>query len=615
MPNMVSTWLGRVPTADPFERRTAMAVQAFCIGLSALLGVSDAIQLSHGLDVTDAFVLFGVLADVLAIGLSIATVVLIRHGSIRGGYALMLGGYVTILALSLALRGLEYHQQILVRVFAVLLVFAALLLGRRALWTTLAVVLVAMLVGHLRDTGLLGSRGPLAPPVPPLGIWGQAIAVMLLLCVVLDRFGAALAEAYAIALGRQREAERVSQELRVAKESLESEMERRRRAETLLFQSQKLEAIGRLSGGVAHDFNNLLTAILGFTHISHEAMLPGDPGRANLEGVLQAAQRGAGLTRQLLAFARKQIVEPRAIRMEDRVRALEPMLVRLIGENVHIALVLAAEPRPVLIDPVQFDQVLVNLAVNARDAMPRGGTLRIETGQRVVPPGAEETAMGLAPGEYRRMLVNDTGEGMDSRTLANVFEPFFTTKEVGKGTGLGLATCYGIIRQAGGTLSVTSAPGRGSTFEILLPPATAVPVAEPVVTRPAVTTGSESILVVEDDAQVLELVARVLSDHGYTVSTAPDPAAAEAFVRNHAGELDLLLTDVVLPGVDGRRLAETLVQLRPQLTTLYMSGYSDDIVARHGALEPGLVLLSKPFTPDVLVGKVREVLLSRRVPA
>ena len=610
----MNSWLGRVPTADPFERRTAMAVQAFCIGLSVLLSTSEAMHLSRGLDVTDSSAVFGVLADVLAVALSIATVVLIRRGRLRAGYALMLGGYVGILALSLVLRGLEYHQQLLIRVFGVLLVFAALLLGRRTLWTTLGVILTAMLFGHLRDLGQLGGHGPLAPPVPPLGVWGQAIAVMLLLSVVLDRFGAALAEAYSVALGRQREAERVSQELLVAKELLESEMERRRRAEALLFQSQKLEAIGRLSGGVAHDFNNLLTAILGFTHISHEAMSPEDPGRTNLEGVMQAAQRGAGLTRQLLAFARKQIVEPRVIRMEDRVRAVEPMLCRLIGENVHIALVLAAEPQPVMIDPVQFDQVLVNLAVNARDAMPRGGTLRIETGRRVVLPGAEETAMGLAPGEYMRMLVSDTGEGMDTRTLANVFEPFFTTKEVGKGTGLGLATCYGIIRQAGGTLTVTSAPGRGATFEILLPPASAAPAPEPVVTRPAAPTGSEAILVVEDDPQVLELVARVLRAHGYTVSTAPNPAAAEAFVRSLAGELDLLLTDVVLPGVDGRRLAETLVRLRPNLATLYMSGHSDDIVARHGALEPGLVLLSKPFTPDVLVGKVREALSGRRLP-
>jgi signal transduction histidine kinase len=615
MPNAVNSWLGRVPSDDPFERRTAMAVQVFCFGLSTLLGVNVAIQLLRGLESTAPLVLFGVLADVLGAGFCLATLVWIRRGRIRGGYALMLGGFVAILTLSLVLRGLEYHQQLLPRALAILLVFAALLLGRRALWATVGLILAAMLVGHLRDLGWLGGHGPLAAPAPPLGRWGQAIAVMLLLCVVLDRFGAALAEAYTIALGRQREAERVSQQLRVAKESLESEMERRRRAETLLFQSQKLEAIGRLSGGVAHDFNNLLTAILGFTHISHDALSPEDPARDHLEGVLQAAQRGAGLTRQLLAFARKQIVEPRAIRMEDRVRAVEPMLRRLIGENVHIALVLAAEPQPVLIDPVQFDQVLMNLAVNARDAMPRGGTLRIETGRRSVPPGAEETATGLAPGEYLRMLVSDTGEGMDSRALANVFEPFFTTKEVGKGTGLGLATCYGILRQAGGTLSVTSAPGRGATFEILLPPATAVPVVEVVARRPAATTGSESILVVEDDAQVLELVARVLRDHGYTVSTAPDPAAAEAFVRSHAGELDLLLTDVVLPGVDGRRLSESLVRLRPNLATLYMSGHSDDIVARHGALEPGLVLLSKPFTPDVLLDKVREVLHGRRVPA
>ena len=375
MLSTVNRWLGRVPTTDPFERRTAMAVQAFCIGLSLLLGLGEAVRLARGVSAASGPALFDTFANTLSIVVSVAAIVLIRRGRIRTGYASMLAGYVAILTLSIMLRGLNYHQQLLLRVFAILLVFGALLLGRRALWTTLGVILAAMLVGYLRDLGQLGGHGPLTPPVPPLGRWGQAIAVMLLLCVVLDRFGAALAEAYAVALGRQREAERVSQELRVAKESLETEMERRRKAEALLFQSQKLEAIGRLSGGVAHDFNNLLTAILGFTHLSHESLPPEDPGRTHLEGVMQAAQRGAGLTRQLLAFARKQIVEPRAIRMEDRVRAVEPMLRRLIGENVHIALVLAAEPRPVMIDPVQFDQVLVNLAVNARDAMPRGGTL------------------------------------------------------------------------------------------------------------------------------------------------------------------------------------------------------------------------------------------------
>ncbi len=224
-------------------------------------------------------------------------------------------------------------------------------------------------------------------------------------------------------------------------------------------------------------------------------------------------------------------------------------------------------------------------------------------------------AMGLEPGEHVRMLVSDTGEGMDATTLSNLFEPFFTTKEHGRGTGLGLATCYGILRQAGGTISVTSAPGRGATFAIVLPSTSAVPVAEPSPTPRAAPAGSESILVVEDDAQVLDLVAHVLRARGHTVFSAPDPETAEAFVRSHRGALDLLLTDVVLPGKDGRRLAETLVRMRPSLLTLYMSGHSDDVVARHGALAPGLALIAKPFTPEGLVEKVDAVLYGRHVPA
>jgi len=298
--------------------------------------------------------------------------------------------------------------------------------------------------------------------------------------------------------------------------------------------------------------------------------------------------------------------------VEHRVRELGPLLRRLIGENVRIDLALAPELPAVLIDPVQFDQVLVNLAVNAHDAMPNGGVLRIEARPLLVPPGPD-VPVGLTPGEHVCLRVSDTGGGMDERTLANVFEPFFTTKEVGRGTGLGLATCYGIVRQAGGSITATSAPGRGATFEILLPVASRDAAPEAVPTEPVPTTGSESILVVEDDPQVLDLIARILRSHGHAVFTAPDPARAEAFVRSHAGTLDLLLTDVVLPGVNGRALADTLTRARPNLVTLYMSGYSDDIVASHGALEPGVALITKPFTPDALLERVREVLHNRPV--
>jgi signal transduction histidine kinase/ActR/RegA family two-component response regulator len=608
-------WLGRVPTSDPFERRTAIAVQVFCIGLSVLLLLSETIPRLKNPGSAELQPPFNLLADFLALAVSVAAVVLIRRGRFRTGYAVVLGGYVAILSTSLALRGLEFHLHLLPRVFAVLLVLPALLLGRRALWTTLGVLLVAMLTGHLRDLGMLGGHGPLRPLEPALGVWGQAIAVMVLLCLMLDRFGAALAEAYATALRRQLEAERVSSELRAAKESLESEMTRRMIAESMLLQSQKLEAIGRLSGGVAHDFNNLLTAILGFAELTRGLCPPGDPRRRHVESVILAAQRGAGLSRQLLAFARRQIVQPRAVRIEEHIRAVEPMLRQLIGENVNLEFALDPNPGAVMIDPTQLEQVLMNLAVNARDAMPRGGTLRIATGRRVVAPESAPGTTELKPGEHVGLLVSDTGEGMTPETLANIFEPFFTTKEVGKGSGLGLATCYGIVRQAGGTITATSTPGHGATFEILLPVTGEVPEVEADVVPQVVPEGSEVILVVEDDPHVLDLVERVLRSHGFTVlmATGAEEAVALVMARNDA--LDLVLTDVVLPGRDGRSLAETLRGMRPGLVPLFMSGHSRDIIDHHGALEPGIELLSKPFTPDQLLAKVRAVLDTRRVSA
>jgi signal transduction histidine kinase/ActR/RegA family two-component response regulator len=435
---------------------------------------------------------------------------------------------------------------------------------------------------------------------------------MLLLCVVLDRFGAALAEAYAIALGRQHEAERVSQQLRVAKESLESEMERRRRAEALLFQSQKLEAIGRLSGGVAHDFNNLLTAILGFTHISHDALSPEDPAREHLEGVLQAAQRGAGLTRQLLAFARKQIVEPRAIRMEDRVRAVEPMLRRLIGENVHIALVLAAEPQPVLIDPVQFDQVLMNLAVNARDAMPTGGRLTIETANVELDEAYAVTHVAMNAGPYVMIAVSDTGEGMDAATRARVFEPFFTTKEQGKGSGLGLATVYGMVKQSAGYIWVYSEPGHGTVFKVYLPPTPASSIAPRITDGDDTAAGWETVLLVEDEDAVRVLAREVLRRHGYVVLEAHHGLDALDVAERHPDEIHLLLTDVVMPYMSGRALVDRLAAARPTTKALFMSGYTDHALMNED-LPAGAAFLQKPFTPEVLARRVRHVLDTEQV--
>jgi signal transduction histidine kinase/ActR/RegA family two-component response regulator len=601
-------WLGRVPTADPFERRTAITVQAFCIGLAALLCVNTALDLTISARPTYATSVLGSATDLLSLAACLSAIFCIRRGRIRLAYALLVSGFVSTLFMSLAVRGLEYHSGFLLRVFAILLVLPALLLGRRALWWTMLTLLAGMGIGHLRDLGLLGPHVAQAAAPPPLGLWGQAIAVMILLAIVLDRFGAALAEAYTQALRRQQDAESARLALTGAMASLEAEMAQRAQAEALLVHAQRLEAVGRLSGGVAHDFNNLLTAIIGFAELSRNDRVSSDTRREYLDHLIQAADRGTKLTRQLLTLARRQIVEPRVIRIEERLASVEPLLRRLVGEQVRIERLSHGVAHSVRIDPEQLDQVLMNLAVNAGDAMPVGGTLRFETDLVQVPAGPEALADGLVAGPHVRLRVTDDGQGMDAETLDHLFEPFFTTKAVGAGTGLGLATCSGIIARANGAIQVQSALGKGTTFEILLPACEEAPTGDEPLVAPATTAGDEVVLVVEDDLQVLGLVERVIRAQGYTPLSATTAAKAEELVRGTTDRIDLVLTDVVLPGTNGRRLAETLTSMRPGMRVIYMSGHSDDVIARHGALEPGIHLLPKPFTPHELTAKLRAVL-------
>jgi signal transduction histidine kinase/ActR/RegA family two-component response regulator len=609
-------WLDRVPTDDPFERKSAATVQVFCIGLILLIGANEIDQVLRGDVATSGFARYGVFADLASMAASFVGIVLIRRGNIREGFATVLGSYLLILAGSLVFRGLAYHQNLLVRVFWVLLVMPALLLGRRELWGALAVLLSAMLVGYLRDTGHLGGTGPLAPPDPAFGVWVQAVAVMVLLCIILDRFGAALREAYSVARTRQREAERASDALSAANRSLAAEMERRAKAEALLYQSQKLEAIGRLSAGVAHDFNNVLTGILGFSELVKGSLPAENPIRDDVDQIIAAADRASALTKQLLAFARRQIVEPTNVSIQERTSALQPMLKKLLGENIAIVERFDAVPGRVYVDQVQLDQVLLNLALNARDAMPDGGALTITT-EDVDLSADDLPSSELAPGPYVRLSVSDTGIGMTPSTLENVFEPFFTTKGQGKGTGLGLATCYGIVRQADGAIIAHSVMGEGTTFEILLPRVSAeeslpAVVRSGFVRRKAAPPGGETVLVVEDEPSILEIAARVLRNAGYAVLTAKEPAEAMAVAVAHRGEIALLLTDVVMPGSDGRTFAEELRRTRPDIVVLYMSGYSDDVIARHGVLDNGIELLPKPFSPEALTFKVREALDARR---
>ena len=382
-----------------------------------------------------------------------------------------------------------------------------------------------------------------------------------------------------------------------------------RHLEDQLRQSQKMEAVGQLAGGIAHDFNNLLTAILGSTQLLLHATPPGDVRREDVEEIRNAGLRAAELTRQLLAFSRRQVLAPKVLELNAVVANMDRMLRRLIGEDVELATALHAEAGAVNADPGQLEQVLLNLVVNARDAMPGGGRVLIETTRLLLRDELVERRHRLPPGDYVCLAVTDSGLGMDEATQAHLFEPFFTTKEVGKGTGLGLATVYGIVKQSGGYIWVYSEPGRGTTVKVYLPrvPGAAeppLPAPEP----PALRGGHETVLLVEDAAPVRTLARRSLESCGYKVLDAADGRSAIELSARHAGEIDVLVTDVVMPGMSGRELAERLAPTRPAMKVLYTSGYTDDAMVRQGVLNAGVAFLQKPFVPDSLARKVREVL-------
>ena len=380
--------------------------------------------------------------------------------------------------------------------------------------------------------------------------------------------------------------------------------------EQQLRQAQKMEAVGRLAGGIAHDFNNILTAITGYADLLLEDLRPTDSRHQDVAEIRKAADRAAGLTRQLLAFSRQQVLQPSVIDVKVLVGDLEKMLGRLLGEDVKLGTRLAPETGRVKADPGQLEQVLMNLAVNARDAMPHGGKLTLETSNVDLSEGYAADHYPARPGPYVMIAVTDTGTGMSEETQAHMFEPFFTTKEKGKGTGLGLATVYGIIKQSGGFIWVYSELGHGTTFKIYLPRVgeSADLAKGPAPSRTRAARGSETVLLAEDETPVRAVARQVLERHGYTVLEAPSAEAALDIAARYSGAIHLLLTDVIMPGLSGRELATRLAHLRPEARVIFMSGYTDDAVTRHGVLEPGLAYLQKPFTPDTLGQKVREVL-------
>ena len=382
-----------------------------------------------------------------------------------------------------------------------------------------------------------------------------------------------------------------------------------KRLEEQLRQSQKMEAIGQLAAGVAHDFNNLLTVIAGRATLVLQRFSPDDPSRRAIQLIEQTANRAAALTQQLLAFSRKQVHQPKVLDLNAIVTGMEPMLQRLLGETID----LVTAPGPALgrvrADPGQVEQVILNLVVNARDAMLSGGQLTIETVNVELDNAFTRHHPGARTGPFAMFGVSDTGVGMDAKTQARIFEPFFTTKGPGKGTGLGLATVYGIVKQHGGYVSVDSAPGRGTTFRIYLPRVVDTSEAVEVGHAPtALAQGTETVLLVEDEPGLRDFAREVLETHGYQVLEASRPGEALRLAQEHAGRIQVMVTDVVMPQMNGRELAQRLTSVRPDLKVLYMSGYTDDAIVRHGVLEPGTAFLQKPFSPVALASKVRAVL-------
>jgi PAS domain S-box-containing protein len=406
-------------------------------------------------------------------------------------------------------------------------------------------------------------------------------------------------------------------ERRVAERTadLEREIEERRRTEETLrrvqeqlLQAQKMEAIGRLAGGVAHDFNNLLTVVLSYASLLLPTFQPNDRRREFVDQMRLAGERGAALTHQLLAFSRQQVIQPRVLDLAEIVRDMNAMIRRLVGEDVTVETVIAPELGRIKADASSIEQVILNLVVNARDAMPGGGRLTLEADNVDVDEAHGREHLGGSAGAHVRLSVSDTGVGMDKATQQLIFEPFFTTKPKGKGTGLGLATVFGIVTQAGGHIRVHSEPGRGTTFEVLLPRTDEALASEVPRGIASSLVGTETILVAEDEAQLRDVVRRALEQQGFSVLVAGSGLEALALFGGHLGQIDLLITDMVMPDLSGRDLAARLAPRRPSMKILYMSGYIEDAIAGHGADDPRTRFLPKPFTPEALVRKVRETL-------
>lgn len=395
----------------------------------------------------------------------------------------------------------------------------------------------------------------------------------------------------------------VERELRSAKMRRD-----RSKLEEQFRQSQKMEAVGRLAGGVAHDFNNLLTVITGYSDLLLSGFDLTPSQRSALEQIRRSAERGGALTNQLLSFSRRQPMETRAVRLNQLVMQMEKMLRRLIGEDIELVVIPAAGTDAVEADPGRLEQVIMNLAVNARDAMPNGGKLTIETATVTLDESFSARQLGVAPGRFAQIAISDTGVGMDEETQSHLFEPFFTTKKAGRGTGLGLATAYGIVRQSGGAIRFESEVGKGTRVNVYLPVAGALEQEPEPASKPSAPGGAETVLVVEDEARVRKLIVDVLASHGYNVIEATRGEEALRLCKRKNAPIDLAVLDVVMPEMSGPQLALQIRPLCPGMRLLYISGYTDEAVVHHGIPESGADFLQKPFMPDALLRKVRETL-------
>jgi two-component system cell cycle sensor histidine kinase/response regulator CckA len=381
-----------------------------------------------------------------------------------------------------------------------------------------------------------------------------------------------------------------------------------RKTEAQLRHAQKMEAVGRLAGSVAHDFNNLLSVILGYSSMLLSDLKPVDPIRGDIDMIRVAGEKAAALTKQLLAFSRQQVLAPRVLDLNEVVQGSEQMLRRLLGEDIELVMRYDSSLSRVRVDPGQIDQVVMNLSLNARDAMPTGGKLTIETEDVVLDDSYAQNHFDVAPGPYVMLAVSDTGIGMDKETESRIFEPFFTTKAPGKGTGLGLSTVFGIVRQSNGHIWVYSEPGNGSTFKIYLPRAAGQEIDLDDFVEPMTLDGTETILLVEDQDEVRRVAQEILMRHGYHVIAAQNAGEALLGCERHPRTIHLLLTDVIMPQMSGRELAERLAPVRPDMKVLYMSGYTDNAIVYHGILDSGLPYVQKPLVPETLARRVREVL-------